>query len=70
MRKMYITENIRVLRRSHKWKQSELAAKVGVETCTVHAWEREGREPRLYYAAMLADLFGITVDELCFSKFE
>ena len=52
------------LRESNHRTQTELAAKVGATLRKVSAWERGETPIRLEDAAMIADVFGCTLDEL------
>lgn len=52
------------LRESNHLTQTELAAKVGATLRKVSAWERGETPIRLEDAAMIADVFGCTLDEL------
>ena len=58
------SQNVRILRESEKLKQSELAQKLGVTQRKVSYWETGKIEPNLEDLWKLADLFGVSVDEL------
>jgi len=55
--------NIRRLRKLRGWNQTQLAERLGVSQFAVSVWERGGG---LEYANLIAvaDLFGVTLDEL------
>ena len=44
--------------------QAELAKELGVATSTVSAWEHGTSDPSWLNAICLADLFGVSLDEL------
>lgn len=44
--------------------QQELAKELGVTAAAVSKWERDQSLPDVYTLAKLADLFGVTLDEL------
>lgn len=52
------------LRKSREMTQSELAQKVGVTDKAVSKWERDVSYPDISLLPKLADIFGISVDEL------
>ena len=62
--KITFSQNVRILRESDKLKQSELAQKLGVTQRKVSYWETGKVEPNLEDLWKIADLFGISVDEL------
>ena len=58
------SRNVRILRENDKLKQSELAQKLGVTQRKVSYWETGKIEPNLEDLWKIADLFGVSVDEL------
>ena len=64
MEKKTIGSFISVLRRANGMTQAELAEKLFVSDKTVSRWERDESTPDLTLLPIIADLFGITVDEL------
>ena len=58
------SQNVRILRENDKLKQSELAQKLGVTQRKVSYWETGKIEPNLEDLCKIADLFGVSVDEL------
>ena len=62
---MTIGEKIRKLRRDRDWFQRELAEKIGVSKGIVGCWELDKNEPSIFNCIALADVFGVTLDELC-----
>ena len=57
-------KTIRQLREERDWSQVELAARLGVARYTVQQWEVGARLPSARNWWRLADLFGISVQEL------
>ncbi len=53
-----------VLRKAKGMTQKELAERVGVSDKTVSHWERDESAPDISVLPVLADIFGVTVDEL------
>ena len=64
MEKKTIGSFISVLRRANGMTQAELAEKLFVSDKTVSRWERDESTPDLTLIPVIADLFGVTVDEL------
>ena len=64
MGKRTIGSFISVLRRAQGWTQRDLAEKLCVSDKAVSRWERDESAPDLSLLPLIADLFGITVDEL------
>lgn len=65
---MKINENIFELRKKKGISQEELGAKLGVSRQTVSKWEVGKSVPDIQKLKAIADLFGITVDELIKEK--
>jgi transcriptional regulator with XRE-family HTH domain len=62
---MTIGKKIRELRKEKKWRQKRLAEKVGVTVNMVSMWELDKYEPSIFNCIVLADVFNVTLDELC-----
>ncbi len=62
--KLNIAENIRKLRRGGDLTQEQLAEKLGVSFQTVSRWETGVVYPDIELLPTMAELFGVTVDEL------
>ncbi|WP_309244142.1 S24 family peptidase [Paenibacillus sp. GbtcB18] len=58
--------NLRKLREDKGISKAELARRVGVSDVTVGYWETGKTEPRMGKVEMVADVLGVTVDELLF----
>lgn len=56
--------NVKKIRKSKGWSQSELANKLGVSRTTVTMWESGGKAPRSGTVVRLADVLNCTIDEL------
>ncbi len=63
-------KTIRQLREERGWTQDTLARRLGVGQGAVSAWERGERLPRRRYILRLADLFGVSVDDMTFGEGE
>jgi transcriptional regulator with XRE-family HTH domain len=63
-----IGEKIKSLRKRNEMTQHELAAEIGVSQRNISAWEIGRNEPTIFNCIVLADYFGITLDELCCRK--
>ena len=56
--------NIKALRENNDLTQAEFAEKVGVTITTVSGWETRNIPPRQKMLAHIAELFGVSVDDL------
>ena len=57
-------ENLRLLRKENKITQEQLAKSLDTTLKTVSHWETGYTEPSLAQLLKIAEIFGITVDEL------
>ena len=64
MEKKTIGKFIAVLRKANGLTQAELAEKLFVSDKTVSRWERDESAPDLELIPVIADLFGVTSDDL------
>lgn len=64
MEKKTLGSFLAVLRRAQGMTQKELAQRVGVSDKTISHWERDESAPDISVLPILADIFGVTVDEL------
>ncbi|MBR7162455.1 MAG: helix-turn-helix transcriptional regulator [Clostridia bacterium] len=64
MEKKTIGKFISVLRKAKGMTQQELADKLLVSDKTVSKWERDERMPDISLLPAIAEIFGITTDEL------
>lgn len=55
---------IRKYRLDNNLTQEQLAAKLGVAKTTISMWESGDRKPDIFMLKKIANLFGITTDEL------
>lgn len=55
---------IQELRKARGWSQGELARRLGVPRQTIARWETEGPPESIQLLFEIAQLFGVTVDEL------
>ncbi len=56
---------LRYIRTRAGLRQDELAARMGVLPAQISSWESNKHEIGLYAAIALADVFGITIGQLC-----
>ena len=57
-------DRLRGLRCERRMTQSELAKEAGVSKASVGNWESGDNLPNLMVASALADILGVTIDEL------
>ncbi len=62
---MTIGQKIKQLRKAHRFTQRKLADKLSVNHALISKWEHDKNEPHLYSLIGMADLFDVTLDELC-----
>lgn len=66
---MMFAENLMALRKVHALSQEELAERIGVSRQTLSKYETGESLPDIEKCKALADVFGITVDDLiCYEK--
>lgn len=56
--------SIRELRQQKEWSQADLAAHLNVTRQTVNALERDRYDPSLPLAFAIAQIFGLTIEEV------
>jgi transcriptional regulator with XRE-family HTH domain len=61
---MYFATNLYYLRRKRNLSQTELGDLVGVDYATIGRYERSAALPKLQVITQLAQLFGVTIEEL------
>lgn len=61
---IYIGENIKRLRLSRRITQEQLSVAAGVSCAAVSKWERENTLPDITLLPVLANYFGVSIDEL------
>lgn len=59
-------QNLKILRKERNIGQVELAKSLKISKGIVSFWENEQREPTLSNLILLANFFGVTLDELVF----
>ena len=62
---MTIGEKIKTLRKARGFSQAKLAEELGTHQATVYHWEVGICEPTIFNCIVIADYFGMTLDELC-----
>lgn len=58
-------ERIRELRQRARLTQQQLGEQLGVSAVAVGKWERGQTQPDIRSLTRMADIFGVTIDELC-----
>jgi putative transcriptional regulator len=59
-----VKNRLRVLRAEREWSQQDLAGQLGVSRQSVNAIETGKYDPSLPLAFRIADLFGLTIEEI------
>ena len=59
-----LAENIRALRRQHRFTQEQLAESLGVTPGAVYKWETGVSDPSTSNLLALAKLYGVSAEEL------
>jgi DNA-binding XRE family transcriptional regulator len=59
--------SLKELRARKNWTQAETAKKLGVSTQTYNAWESDFGKVRARDGKRIAELFGVTLDEIFFN---
>lgn len=62
---MTIGEKIRELRKAKDWSKQRLADELTTHRNTIYRWETGRIEPSIFNCILLADVFDVTLDELC-----
>ncbi len=57
-------KTIRELRNDRGWSHRDLAAKLGVNEGQVYRWEHEKNRPREPQLRQMAELFGVSIDDI------
>ena len=68
MEKQTIGQFLSALRRSNGFTQQEVAEKLGVSNKTVSCWERDSYSPDISVIPAIAELYGVTCDEILRAK--
>lgn len=61
---MNFGENLKRLRKERKWTQTDLAEKLGISREAVSMYESGARKPSFENFIALAEIMGVTLDEL------
>lgn len=67
---MTIGEKIKELRETKGMSQVKLGKIMGTNNCVIYAWEKGRYEPTLFNCILLADAFGVSLDELACRDFK
>ena len=65
-----IGEKIKELRQAKGMSQLELSELIGSNQTKISGWENNLCEPRVFNCILLADIFGVSLDELCCRDFK
>lgn len=68
MEKQTIGQFLSALRRSTGYTQQDVADKLGVSNKTVSCWERDASCPDISMIPAIAELYGVTCDEILRAK--
>lgn len=63
-----LPDNLRYLRKKHRWSQQQLADALQIPRTTLGDYERGHTEPNIELLLAIADRFGVTADQLLRSK--
>ncbi|MCL2015573.1 MAG: helix-turn-helix domain-containing protein [Defluviitaleaceae bacterium] len=61
---MYIEENLKNLRKQHKWTQEEVAEMINISPQSVSKWERGDTLPDITMLPTLANLYAVSIDSI------
>ena len=68
MEKQTIGQFLSALRRSNGYTQQDVAEKLGVSNKTISSWERDASAPDISVIPAIAELYGVTCDEILRAK--
>lgn len=58
-------DRVKALRASRNWSRAELGEKLGVTHTAIYKWETGQSQPDISMLRRLADIFGVSLDDLC-----
>ena len=61
---MYLSHNLKALRKQKQWTQQQLAERVGVKRSLIGSYEEGRAEPKLDTLLALSEVFQVTLDRL------
>lgn len=64
MNPIFLSENIRLLRKQKNWSQEELAGKVGLNRGNIASYEKGTAEPKICNLLKFSQLFGVSIIDL------
>lgn len=64
MNPIYLSENIRLLRKQKSWSQEELAIKIGLNRGNIASYEKGTAEPKICNLLKISKLFGVSIIDL------
>lgn len=60
----YLKENLKFLRKKHRYTQQNLSDRFQITTQTVHGWEKGKNLPSITKLIELSNLYGVSIDDL------
>lgn len=67
---IYLSNNIKYLRKSRGWTQEDFGNEVGKTNAAVRAWEKSINTPPVEMVIQISQIFNIGVEDLLFSNLE
>lgn len=67
---MYLSKNIKVLRKSQKLSQSEISEALGVNSSSISMYEGDKSVPSFDVLLKMSEIFGVSLDDLVFRDIE
>ena len=67
---MEMKDKLKELRKQRKYSQRELAEIIGVRRSSVAHWENGKSDPSMFNCILLAEVYNVSLDELCCRDFK
>lgn len=67
---MEMKDKLKELRKQRKYSQRELAEIIGVRRSSVAQWENGKGDPSMFNCILLAEVYNVSLDELCCRDFK
>ena len=62
-----VTYTLKELRAKKEWSQEDVAKQLGITTATYNSWENNFGKIKISYGNAIANLFGVTLDDIFFT---
>ncbi|MCR0349379.1 helix-turn-helix transcriptional regulator [[Clostridium] innocuum] len=62
-----MTYTLKELRAKKEWSQEDVAKQLGITTATYNSWENNFGKIKISYGNAIANLFGVTLDDIFFT---